>query len=156
MNNQDKSEALFGNHEDLLLDYYDKTNKYGPGIWQFNGGSETIKSFGGLVPKNVINWIRTLKTSVTLLNDNKNYFISHTFKTIFDKNDILTSLWNRRQPEMFVEYDIQIAGHNSQFGLRYWNFPNNKQAICIDTSAKRILTGIHIPSMNIYQQKFID
>ncbi len=50
---------------------------------------------------------------------------------------------------------MQIAGHNSNFGLREWKFKNGKMALCIDTSASRKLTGIHLPSMKIYQQEYL-
>lgn len=152
---------LGGNHELMLLDAYEATgHQYSPGTWQYNGGRATLDSFGGNIPKEVLAWIKTLKKSITFEIDNKTFYISHAFKTKWDsENDPTIFYWNRRQPE--VECfggnipDVQIAGHNSNFGLRYWNFPNKKQAICIDTSASAVLTGIHLPSMNIYQQKYL-
>ena len=149
-------ESLLGNHETFIWDAYELSPfHYSPGIWQMNGGNATLKSFGGIVPKEVIKWIKTLKTEKIIKIEDKTYLISHAFKTKWGHEDPLNIVWNRRQPEPSEEYDVQIAGHNSNFGLREWKFKNGKVALCIDTSASRILTGIHLPSMKIYQQEYL-
>lgn len=150
-----------GNHEWMMLDAYEATgHQYSPGIWQYNGGRATLESFGGNIPKEVLSWVKTFKKSFELEIDNKTFYISHAFKTKWDSEDDPTTFyWNRRQPEIecFGDNipDVQIAGHNSNYGLRHWHFKNNKQAICIDTSASAVLTGIHLPSMKIYQQEYL-
>lgn len=154
-------ESLLGNHETFIWDTYESSPfHYSPGVWQMNGGNATLKSFGGTIPREVIEWIKTLKTEKVLIIEDKTYLISHAFKIQRgeEEEDLIEPfdvVWNRRQPEPFDEYDVQIAGHNSQFGLKYWVLPNKKQAICIDTSASKKLTGIHLPTMKIYQQEYL-
>ena len=154
-------ESLLGNHETFIWDAYESSPfHYSPGVWQMNGGNATLKSFGGTVPKEVIEWIKTLKTEKIIKIENKTYLISHAFKIKRDQEEEeeiepFNVVWNRRQPEPFDEYDVQIAGHNSNFGLREWKFKNGKTALCIDASASRKLTGIHLPSMKIYQQEYL-
>ncbi|MDY6821652.1 MAG: metallophosphoesterase [Deferribacterota bacterium] len=45
INNVSKGEYVLGNHEDLMIDYIDNTERYSYGVWFENGGLETIKSF---------------------------------------------------------------------------------------------------------------
>jgi hypothetical protein len=65
-------------------------------------------------------------------------------------------IWNRGKPIRTDKYNIQIAGHNSQFGYKEFGDDDGVFAYCIDTSREDVLTGIHIPSFTVYQQKVID
>src|SRR5215212_3531643 len=40
-------ECIFirGNHEDLALDAFDAGGRYPPGVWEANGGTQTIRSY---------------------------------------------------------------------------------------------------------------
>ncbi len=89
-----------------------------------------------------------------------------------------TLLWNRkvsRCPVKQLSGKINIFGHNSNQYIRVYtlDFPNgisvenNKDfqymlkekkvyGICLDTSKNKVLTGLHIPTMTIYQQEYID
>jgi hypothetical protein len=64
-------------------------------------------------------------------------------------------IWNRWQPHRVDEYDLQIAGHNSQWGLKRFSDERGEFAIGIDTSRTRILTGLHLPTMELFQQEYI-
>ena len=37
--------AIYGNHEDIMVDFYRKTNRYSKSCWFINGGKETVLSF---------------------------------------------------------------------------------------------------------------
>lgn len=81
-------------------------------------------------------------------------------------------IWNRKEPNEYAG-KIQIFGHNSYESVRAYSsiYPqgigmdkvikkkielNNVYAYGIDTSAAKILTGLHLPTMTWYHQPFID
>ena len=159
--------AIMGNHEHLLLDHCanQKSNKpsyYQYGTWQYNGGSATIRSFPSDVPQEYIDWIRKLPKYLEI----DNCLISHAFvhpdyNTVLEACDLgrdwedfpksdNSIIWNRSEP-IGREYALQICGHNSQFGLRWWG----DYAVCLDDSREKKLTGIHLPSRKIYQQDYL-
>jgi serine/threonine protein phosphatase 1 len=45
----EEAECIFlrGNHEDMALDAYDQTARYEDGIWEANGGLQTMRSYAG-------------------------------------------------------------------------------------------------------------
>lgn len=86
-------------------------------------------------------------------------------------------LWNRSVPKKAnTEFDgfINLFGHNSSNKVKLYNpeFPSgikidqdkltellNKKdcwGICLDTSGAQILTGLHLPTMTLYSQEFLD
>lgn len=154
--------AVLGNHEHMLLDYYNEERYYESGTWKYNGGQKTINSFNGVVPDSVINWIKNLPKYL-IFDD---YLISHSFvhpslsvelacdfgSTAYSYQGDNSIIWSREEPIKRPEYKLQIAGHNSQFGLRWFE----DFAVCIDTSRQKVLTGIHLPSMKIYQQPYLE
>lgn len=62
-------------------------------------------------------------------------------------------IWTRDFPEE-REGLVQIMGHNSSWGLKYFGPVNKPWAICIDQSRRGILTGIHYPTLEIFEEKF--
>ena len=155
--------AVLGNHEHLMLDHYRDTWYYGQrGMWHYNGGSKTEESFGGPVPENVLAWVETLPLYLEL----EGCLISHAFvnadlglaracelgSSIIDAENSI--IWDRHYPRRMPEYKTQIAGHNGWMGLKYFSDDQGDFAICIDDSPKKKLTGIHLPSMVVYQQDF--
>lgn len=50
-----------------------------------------------------------------------------------------------------IEGQYQIFGHNSHWGHCILN-----DAMCIDSSRSDVLTGVHWPSMEVFQQDYID
>ena len=160
--------AIFGNHEHLMLDHYDEEfDFYQHGTWVWNGGGMTIQSFGGTVPDNVLTWVRGLPKYMEIDGTLISHAFVHPYLSVEEACNVGNSardlecdrslIWTRVEPAPREEYDMQIAGHNSQFGHR--NFSDNDNvhfATCIDSSAQKVLTGINIPTMRIYQQEYID
>ena len=167
--------AILGNHEHLMLNEIDEGDYYSRGMWQWNGGGATLDSFGAFNPamlrgNPLINWVRGLPLFVKL----DGALVSHSFigfgqtlETACDlgrgfahgSDDAQSDrciLWNRGEPgrQMNDKDHIQIAGHNSQFGLRKFEDRNGTYAICIDDSRHDKLTGLHWPSMTIYQEDY--
>lgn len=143
-----------GNHEDLLLNDEE--------TWLWNGGDATLKSFNNYIPDTVRDWMGALPWSHTVEAGGKRFYISHTFppnpKKPWPEKPVL--LWNRQFPVRDPNYDLLIAGHNSQWGLRWFeeivdNKPQ-KYAVCIDDSHDKKLTAIELPSLKIIQQDYID
>jgi hypothetical protein len=150
-------EAIRGNHEDLCLDHYRPAGHYEHGVWHWNGGGATEKSWDGRVPDSALDWMAGLPLYKEIEADGKRFFVSHAFvrwdRTGLNDDD-MTLMWNRSPPVENDKYSLQICGHNSQFGLQWWGNP--AYAVCIDSSRNKVLTGIHLPTGEIYEQEYID
>ena len=71
------------------------------------------------------------------------------------QEDITRLVWSREMPGAQAGI-FQIFGHNSMWGLRQFTQPPDSRifAACIDTSAQGLLTGLHWPSLTIYQEPY--
>lgn len=165
--------AILGNHEHMMLDFCRGSRYYDNDTWLWNGGVKTLKAYDpfeqkgykdGIVPEHVLKWIEGLPLHMVV----DGCLLSHSFiqpgmtleeSTKFGKGiwEVGESriIWNRREPVRRPEYRLQICGHNSQFGLRRWADEQGEYAICLDDSRKKVLTGLHLPTMQIYQQEYI-
>ncbi|AEX85510.1 metallophosphoesterase [Marinitoga sp. 1135] len=58
-----KNRAVFlkGNHEDMMLDYFENTGKYKEGAWFRNGAQATLDSFNNDIEEKYLDFIRNLK-----------------------------------------------------------------------------------------------
>lgn len=162
MNNKDHC-MLRGNHEDFLIQCTRDNGVYEYSDWYDQGGLETLESFGGSIPPEVLAFLTTRKYFQKIKIKDKWYFASHAFAKKPDDLDLSTErkkmefIWNRGKPVESEKYALQICGHNSHFGLRWFSDDNNQQyAVCIDSSASKVLTGISLPSRMIYQQEYLD
>jgi len=151
-----------------------------------NGGLATIKSFGNLkvekgnmvasedildlIPQKYIEWIRNLPLYI----QEDGLFISHAAKrpdwtlerccqlgdSIWKPSgkykDMESSLiWNRGSPRR-QKGIFQVHGHMA--GKTYWNWKDRdgQFGINLDSSKGRTMTGLHWPSMTVYEQNIID
>lgn len=157
--------AILGNHEHMMLDQYNKMGGYyQDGIWIWNGGGFTLESFNGFIPDNIIYWVKNLPKYLEI----DNMLISHAFihpsLNLDEACDIGNSarelksdrsiIWNRSEP-IRRKYELQLAGHNSQFGLRRFDDDQGTFAICLDDSRHKVLTGFNTNNMQVYQQPYI-
>lgn len=62
-------------------------------------------------------------------------------------------LWCRTKPRRIPD-KIQLSGHNSHWGLQYFNESTAPWAICLDASGQRVLTALHLNSMKIIQEPY--
>lgn len=164
--------AILGNHEHMMIDSYREHGYYEWNTWERNGGSKTVESYAGPhgctkehIPKEVIEWMEKLPKYM-VIND---ILLSHSFlrpsanlenacKLGRSANSLECDesiIWNRRQPVRQLNYKLQICGHNSQWGLREFADKKGRFAICLDDSGSKKLTGIHIPSLEIFQQDYL-
>ena len=71
-------------------------------------------------------------------------------------------IWNRQQPGYLAD-TIQMFGHNSPWGHTWFQDKSALKdspeiipwGVCLDSSKENKLTGIHWPSLEIYQQDYI-
>jgi hypothetical protein len=88
----------------------------------------------------------------------------------FSQRSDISLIWNRSDPAEY-QNKLQVFGHNalpevrrfhpnfrSGVGMSSLQAPPLKDcyAVGIDTSRAKILTGLHYPSLTIYQQEYID
>lgn len=156
--------VIKGNHEDMMIDFYRAYNLYGQNIWQENGGDATIKSYGCLLysekasffdkireylNKDHMDWMEKLP----IFFKDEGLFVSHApWNGSFDLGHFKSEvdmLWNRFKPKQYDDV-FQIFGHNSslrQFG---------NHAICIDNCSNKLLTGIHWPTKQLFEQEYLN
>lgn len=150
--------TCLGNHEHMMIDFYEKTGMYDPGIWHMNGGNMTHIQYKNdpETRKQHLTWLKSLP----LYYKFKDLFVSHgpwksnitldeaTKIDVF--GDLMDSLiWNREAPVKMDEF--QVFGHNSHWGLTWLD----DWGVCLDASRDRVLTGMNWPSKTIYQVPYI-
>lgn len=125
-------------------------------------GEVYYKKLVSELPANILEWLKELP--LYLMEDG--LFVSHAPKNptlslerVCDLDVSVRKLedsiiWNRGTSRRMENY-IQIAGHNSSRSVRHISDQQGVYAIDIDTSSAKILTGIHWPSLVIYQQEYL-
>jgi serine/threonine protein phosphatase 1 len=157
-------EALYGNHEDLMVKGIESgETDYGNWcMWTQNGGLATLESFGydgsdvPHVDHRIIDWLK--KRPMYFQTDD--LFVSHAPVTMsleyipqdpYDRDHYF--IWNRFEPSHPQE-KFMIHGHNGRFRNYKWG-DGTEYAICLDNSHKGVLTGIHWPTREIFEQEFL-
>jgi hypothetical protein len=167
MNPEHKAAAVMGNHEHMMLDWVRKGGYYHQSDWINNGGGYTNMSYNYEIPATVVDWLAALP----LVYHDHGLVITHApinpvrglekacnlgrgfiSPWYVDPVSDESVLWNRGSPRR-MDKVYQVFGHNAHVGLHHYGRP--AYASCIDTSRKKILTGMHWPSRKIYQQPFI-
>lgn len=168
MNRENEAIALMGNHEHLMLNEFKDTGFYEKGCWIENGGAATYCSYNKSVPPEVLDWLEQLP----LYHQDEGLLVTHApinpcygleracnLGTGFanrwhiDWQSEHSVIWNRGTPRRIAGV-YQVFGHRSEIGLKDFGVPASF-ATCIDTSRKKILTGLHWPSKKIYQQPYL-
>jgi len=164
---ENKYTCLRGNHEDMMIDFYEGTHRYDIGLWEYNGGTQTRKTYMELNmdPRDKhIPWLKTLPYYV--IRDN--YFISHapivTNKTPDQPGVEGDLMWNRNHPGTWIkgqkEKMVQVFGHNSHWGVKFfkanWEREDQAYAICIDASRKDMIAAYDTEMKRLYTERYID
>lgn len=175
--------AILGNHEHMFL--LSRTNPYWFETSLRNGGEPTLKSFFPQLDSKKLRYLEdeqdpfsyykqclsyvsedlfTWLDSLPLYLDREGLFISHgpknpslSLEKTCDLERYLPDslLWNRGTPRRLKD-KVQVFGHNSSRSVQEFKDSSGTYAYCIDTSRGKTLTGLHWPSMKIYEQPFID
>lgn len=169
--------CLQSNHGDMMVDFYDGIKRYHIEDFLRNGGTATCASYdvglhGGhlkailaefrnKVPQEHIEWLRNLPY---YYEDDK-LFVSHAAKNpVYPLEKVCDNspesyyyniIWNRGEPRE-IKGKLQVMGHNSHWSLKRFGTYNNPWAMCIDDSRHNNLTGLHVPTLTIYQQEYLD
>ena len=155
--------VIFGNHEALMLEAH---GRFHPGLdyppdfepdpetWLSQGGLQTLASFGGQIPAEVLTWAANLPLNHEVEIDSQRYYISHA--PVPDPDwpwkEKPERIWNRNQPLRNPKYALQIYGHNSKMD---WVADNDgTYAVCIDDCRNKHLTAIELPSLRILHQPY--
>jgi hypothetical protein len=147
---------------ELLLDYRAYQSHFDPEDPIWNKAINYYWKCIDKLPADIMNWLAALP----LYHEEDGLFISHGVKnpvfslekacdlnvSIYRIEDTL--IWNRGSPRRYKN-TVQIYGHNSYRDTHYHKDEKGVFAIGIDTSRVQVLTGIHWPSMQIYQQEYI-
>lgn len=156
--------ALMGNHEHMMVDYLrgENATDYLGDCWVYNGGDETLKSFGNAVPRKVVEWIADLPLYMEFEAPGAPHklFVSHAAfqRRIADlredeeleDDEVFLTLWNRDVPFCQPGH-FQVFGHNAHWGLQEFKVGELPYALCIDQSASRKLTGYLFPEGRVIE-----
>lgn len=170
-------DSLMGNHEHMMLDFLKQRRIYDHGIWLMNGGGATQRSYNYEVPKEHIEWLETRP----LFYQTDELLVTHApLAARVELKDSLhedgdfelghSVMWNRAAPKKRKQF--QVFGHNSYWGLEWFvgeyrgaeigegdtlcglTPPADAWAVCLDASQKKVLTGMHWPSMQVFQEPY--
>ena len=164
------AESLMGNHEHMMLDYYRRSRIYSAGIWEAQGGLETLASLATLEARkfrvaDIMAWMATRPLSARVgAAAVRPALVTHAplharltleEASVFGTEQTLDTsiLWNRSPPRRRGDV-FQIFGHNAHWGLRTIGDDEGTFALCIDQSRSDILTAVHWPSLEIFEEPY--
>ncbi len=167
--------ALMGNHEHMMLDHLRQGGVYRPGLWLLNGGDATLNSLGLDGEGIRVGSIAEFVGSLPLLIKEEGLVVTHApIHQCWGMEDIMSDrhleqsprersiIWNRENP-VPREGIFQVFGHNGYryrhacfFGQVFRARTETAFAVCIDTVRGRMLSGLHWPSLKVYEQQYID
>jgi len=147
--------SVMGNHEHMLLDYLDGSTFYGRGLFFSNGGKETMASYGGAIPKNHIDYLRSLP----LFIETDHFLLSHagvhfayTLKEACNIGEDcdFNILWNRSH--LADVGKLQVVGHTYNRNILEVKEKGKLIGINIDTGCCHNkygkLTAISLPCLD--------
>ena len=159
---------LFGNHEEMMLDYYD----YADRLWFRNGCKSTKEQFESL-PKEkrevIVRYLRRRPFYKTLTVNGRRFFLSHAglnpYLRFCDQEDEFL-LWSREEfyGSPALEKYICIFGHTQTCSLNdditdcsVWLDPLHGDKICIDcgVSYSGALAALRLDDGEIFYAKSI-
>lgn len=162
--------VLLGNHEHMMVDYVIYKNRHYPSdIWFMNGGWKTVQSYlpketreNEIVKREQIEralwddaqWMETLPVMFTA----PGLLCTHAPLRNLQALEVckpIDLVWARNRPKEAIPGIYQVHGHNARTGVeQYMDHKGNFYGANIDTSSGRILTGMHWPSKEIFQQEY--
>jgi hypothetical protein len=157
-------QALFGNHELMMLeasrDFAFGTHPY----WYYNGGDATMTSYGWqAVPEAHLQWLETRPAWYRT----DGLFVSHA--PVRDIGAIPKRYgwnwrewagresawpWNRYLSGRPMPGRFMVYGHNSHYDEHYYTDDEgnmHQYAVCIDNSREKELMGMHWPTKELFK-----
>lgn len=164
--NNPRVTTIMGNHEHMMIDFWEDTGIYDDGVWEMNGGMATQLSykrcFGDSSPPGPhLEWLKNLPKYKLVHDKSGSVLITHA--PIHARLDLqraeafiesrfnleMSLLWNRSEPRM--QPFFQVFGHNSHWGLKRFD----DWGICIDQSQKGLLTAFHWPTKQVVTEPYL-
>jgi serine/threonine protein phosphatase 1 len=161
IDNKDKSIALYGNHEDMMIEALVNGRSRD---WLYNGGHATLNSYkvahdDGTTTTEVPNEHVEFLQSLPLYWTNDNIFVSHAPITSMMEvpkdpysKKVYHFIWNRTKPRRAMDKFV-VNGHNSEMDT-YKDKHDKTIGMCIDDSRNQRLCALHWPSMDVYSVNY--
>ncbi|WP_129408395.1 metallophosphoesterase family protein [Marinitoga lauensis] len=149
-----KNRAVFlkGNHEDMMIDYLEKSGKYSDGVWFRNGAAYTFRSFNNNIEEKYIDFIKALKLyHIEEINGQKYLFVHGgvRYRINLNEQNKRDLLWIRddfyMQNKRYEDY-IVIHGHTPTSYITgeyevYFHKDENNNIISIDIDTGCVYGG---------------
>lgn len=162
---KNNAECIYGNHEDMFIDYFRDQNRYQIGLWRgYNGGQETFDAY-----TNTEEGINKLQEHLSYIEklpwyiETDEYFISHGIwsrwkeldeacKPFNGRNETIL-IWNRN--DLMRREKFQIFGHNGNVE-EYKDDDGKPYAICIDgqRDGNGFVCAYNTETKKVYKQAF--
>jgi serine/threonine protein phosphatase 1 len=109
----DNITVLMGNHEDMMLEYYNKYDTYSLLLWIDNGGDITKEHFEKLSHEereDILDWMSCLNYTAEIEVNSKKFILGHASPYAKSKESVL---WSRVYPQddSPTSDEIYIRGH---------------------------------------------
>lgn len=172
--------TVCGNHEDLALafsrhtklGYQAKcTSYYDRDVWLHNGGRDALDSWGGEVPKKVLDWMANLQPYrlVNIESDGRKLLLSHSgYGLDAEKKNWLRVLWGRYPDDGDFSHEAGTGKAIDDGLFRIYGHTPHKAPIITDTYANidtgaaytnrgyGVLTAMVWPTKQLISQEAID
>lgn len=159
-----KFTVVKGNHESMMVDYYEQTLLYDNGLWLYNGGRTTALSYRDrkIDWQPHVDWMKSLPYYI--IRDN--YFISHAPMVTNKRKDQegveFDLMWNREEPGSRIKGEEkaykQVFGHMSNWGVKYFKFSFDEDAswygLCVDSTQSKMITAYCTTDGKLYQEPY--
>jgi len=161
--------CVLGNHEQMLLDWIEG-EEYRDGIWEMNGGVDTLKSYGedNKIPFTHVRFIKSLPLFLEYpdsVNDKGDHLLvthssaGNVWGQCSPENPIFkkTVTWDRNSFPPKIDGIYNVFGHTPREVAcikPYW--ANVDTGAVFKRGLYGKLTALQFPEMKIYQQENID
>lgn len=144
---------LMGNHEDMMLDYFEGTNRYMDGVWFYNGSLYTLKSFNYDVEDEYLNFIRGFLLYYELEIKDKKYLFVHAGvnpEKIINEQDNFDLLWIR---DKFLQMDKRYYDYTIIHGHTPTQYINGNDKVYIKRDKDNEIISVDIDTGCVYNGK---
>lgn len=144
--------TVIGNHEHMMVDHVKKEGGYDEGVWLHNGGTDTLKSYGGKIPDHIVGWVSHLPLEIR----HGRLHVSHT--GVGKHCNPYHALWSRGLEQHLREEksDIfRVFGHTpANFVLLADNFARIDTGAAYRSQGYGTLSAFIWPTRQVVSQEY--